>query len=215
MIDKVSSVDVATSTRHSTASLHDFRGCMRYLNVIGLLGVLIAMSVASAAAVESPSSSLIVTSLDDSIELSVPVSRLTLTFPRGGLATINEPGTGATASGRYFHFYDQKPGLVVSGWFEPASSYGGFEKFWTGELLAMKKNGIPIREIPEVLDAGPWQAVAYNVDLENGVSANVRAELISAGTWVDVHISVTSKGPPREAREQALQFLRSVVAKEK
>ena len=79
----------------------------------------------------------------------------------------------------------------------------------------MKKNGIPIREVPEVLDAGPWQAVAYNVDLPNGVSANVRAELISAGTWVDVHISVTSKGPPREAREQAVQFLRSMVAKEK
>jgi hypothetical protein len=196
-------------------SLSDIRGGVTCTFVVGLFTVLIAVSVAPAAALESPSSSLVVTSLEDSIELSVPVSRLTVTFPRGGLATVNEPGTGATASGRYFKFYDQKRGLVVSGWFEPASSYGGFEKFWTGELLAMKKNGIPIRETPEVLDAGPWQAVAYNVDLPNGVSANVRAELISAGTWVDVHISVTSKGPPREAREQAVQFLRSMVAKEK
>jgi hypothetical protein len=104
---------------------------------------------------------------------------------------------------------------LSSGWFEPSSSYGGFEKFWMGELLAMKQNGIPIREAPDVVRAGPWQAVAYNVGIPNGVSANVRAELISVGTWVDVHISVSGKGSPSEACEQAVQFLKSIVAKEK
>ncbi len=187
--------------------------CMRCL--VGVLTVLVATYPVPAAAGEDPSGTLIVTTLEDSIELSVPASRLTLIFPRGDLAAVNEPRTGAAASLRYFHFNDEKRGLVVSGWFEPASSYGGFEKFWIGELRAMKKNGIPIREAPDVVKAGPWQAVAYNVGLPNGVSANVRAELISAGTWVDVHISVTSKGSPREAREQAVQFLRSMVAKEK
>jgi hypothetical protein len=190
-------------------------GRMKLSYVVGLLSALVAVPFAPAAAVEGPSSTLVVTTLEDSIELSVPVSRLTLTFPRGSLTTVSEPLSGATASARYFHFYDQKRGLVVSGWFEPASSYGGFEKFWAGELLAMKKNGVAIREVAQVLEAGAWQAVTYNVDLPNGISANVRAELISAGTWVDVHISVTSKGPPGEAREQAVQFLRSIVAKEK
>ncbi len=175
----------------------------------------IAAGFVPAATPDSQNSILVVTTLEDRIELSVPVSRLTLTFPRGGLTTVDEPRSGATASARYFHFEDAKQGLIVSGWFEPASSYGGFEKFWAGELLAMKKNGVPLKEAPEVLEAGPWQAVAYNVDLPNGVSANVRAELISTGTWVDVHISVTGKGPAREVREQAVQFLKSIVAKEK
>jgi hypothetical protein len=190
-------------------------GAMGFKYLIGFLSACIAVCSVNAVTPENPSSTLVVTTLDDTIELSVPVSRLILSFSRGGLATVSEPRTGAAESARYFHFDDQKRGLIVSGWFEPASSYGGFEKFWAGELLAMKKNGVPIREVPEVVEAGPWQAVAYNVDLPNGVSANVRAEMISAGTWVDVHISVTSKGPPREARERAVQFLRSIVAKEK
>jgi hypothetical protein len=196
---------------------NDFRltRCMRLTCLVGLFDVLIAGYSVPAAAAEDPSSTLVVTTLEDNIEMSVPASRLTVIFPRGGLATVNEPRTGAAASSRYFHFNDEKRGLVVSGWFEPASSYVGFEKFWTGELLAMKKNGIPLREAPDVVKAGPWQAVAYNVELPKGVSANVRAELISAGTWVDVHISVTSEGSAREAREQAVQFLRSIVAEEK
>jgi hypothetical protein len=196
---------------------NDFRlkRWMRFTQLVGLMGVLIAGYSVLAAAAESLSGALVVTTQEDSIELSVPASRLILSFPRGGLAAVDEPRTGAAASSRYFHFNDEKRGLVVSGWFEPASSYVGFEKFWMGELLAMKKNGIPLREAPDVVRAGAWQAVAYNVVLPNGVSANVRAELISAGTWADVHISVTSKGSAREAREQAVQFLRSIVAKEK
>jgi hypothetical protein len=189
--------------------------CMRITCLVGVLSVAFAGFPVPAPAVEDPSGTLVVTMLEDSVELSVPVSRLTLTFPRGDLAAVNEPGAGAAASSRYFHFNDEKRGLVVSGWFEPASSYIGFEKFWMGELVAMKKNGIPIRDAPDVVKAGPWQAVGYNVGLPNGVSAHVRAELISAGTWVDVHISVTGKGSAREAREEAVQFLRSIVAKEK
>jgi hypothetical protein len=196
---------------------NDFRlkRWMRFTHLVGLIGVLITGYSVVAAAAEDLSGALVITTLEDSIEMSVPASRLTVSFPRGGLAAVNEPRTGAAASSRYFHFNDEKRGLVVSGWFEPASSYVGFEKFWMGELLAMKKNGIPIREAPDVVKAGPWQAVAYNVVLPNGVSANVRAELISAGTWVDLHISVTSNGSAREPREQAVQFLRSIVAKEK
>jgi hypothetical protein len=196
---------------------NDFRlkRWMRFTHLVGLIGVLITGYFVLAAAVEDPSGALVVTTQEDSIELSVPASRLILSFPRGGLAAVDEPRNGAAASSRYFHFNDEKRGLVVSGWFEPASSYVGFEKFWMEELLAMMKNGVPLREAPDVVKAGAWQAVAFNVGLPNGVSANVRAELISAGTWVDVHISVTSKGSPREAREQAVQFLNSIVAKEK
>jgi hypothetical protein len=179
------------------------------------LCVVIAAYSLSVTAVDDRSGTLVVTTLEDSIELSVPANRLTVTLPRGDLVAVNEARTGAAASPRYFHFSDEKRGLNVSGWVEPASSYIGFEKFWIGELRAMKKNGISLKEPPDVVGAGPWQAAAYNIDLPKGVSANVRAELISAGTWVDLHISVTRAGPAREAREEAVQFLKSIVAKER
>jgi methionine aminopeptidase len=103
----------------------------------------------------------------------------------------------------------------VSGWFESASSWDGFEKFWQGELLAMKKIGVQIRQAPQLIVAEPWQAVAYDVELPKGSSANVRAELVRAGTWVDVHISVTSDDSPVAAREHAVTFLKSVLIKER
>jgi hypothetical protein len=104
---------------------------------------------------------------------------------------------------------------VVSGWFESATSWTGFEKFLTGELRGLKDAGVTIRQGPDVLAADPWQAFTYDVDLPKGLtSANVRAELISAGTWVDVHISITSRLPEAEARQQAVQFLRSIAIRE-
>jgi hypothetical protein len=188
---------------------------MKYASVIGLLGIMAAGSFVAALASEDASSTLVVTNLQDSIELSVPVSTLTLVFPRGNLASVEEPRVGATASPRYFHLVDEKRGLVVTGWFESASSWDGFEKFWAGELRAMKNAGVSIRKAPDVVAAGPWLAAAYDVDLpRNGTSANVRAELIRAGTWIDIHISITSDLPQSEEREQAVQFLRSIAIKE-
>ena len=188
---------------------------MRYACVVTLLSVLAGVPTTPAAAVDAPSSTLVVTATDDSFELSVPMSKLTLVFPRGDLARVDQSGTGATASPRYFQFFDRKHGLVVSGWFESASSWAGFQRFWQGEFGAMKKIGVPIRQAPEVVETDPWQAVAYDVDLSKGTSANVRAELVRAGTWVDVHISVSSDGPPVDAREQAIHFLKSVLIKER
>jgi hypothetical protein len=189
---------------------------MRYTYVAGLFGVVAGASLMPALASEVISSTLVATNLQDSIELSVPVSKLTLVIPRGNLASVEEPRTGATAGPRYFHYVDEKRGLVLTGWFEAASSWSGFEKFWIGELRAMKNGGVSIRKAPDVVAAGPWQAAAYDVDLPKKVtSANVRAELISAGTWIDIHISVTSDLPESEERDQAVQFLRSIVVRER
>jgi hypothetical protein len=56
----------------------------------------------------------------------------------------------------------------------------------------------------------------YDVDLpKNVTSADVRAELISAGTRIDIHISVTSDLPQSEEREQAVKFLRSIVVRDR
>jgi hypothetical protein len=150
------------------------------------------------------------------VELSVPVSKLTLVIPRGILALAAEPRTGATASPRYFHFVDEKRGLVVAGWIESAASWSGFEKSWLGELRAMKNSGVSISKAPDVLDVGPWRAAAYAVDLPNrGTSENLRAELVRDGTWIDVHISVTLDRPQSKGRVAAVELLQSMVVRER
>ena len=95
----------------------------------------------------SPDSSLVITATDDSIKLSVPVSRLALELPRGELASVVETRTGASASSRYFHLENPKLGLIVSGWFESANSYVGFGDFWKAEFTAMKKS-VAVMERP-------------------------------------------------------------------
>jgi hypothetical protein len=195
-----------------TGFLHDMK--CRYFARFFVMAV--SGLVAQALASDDPNTTLVVTTFQDSFELSVPVSNLTLVIPRGSLASAEEPRTGATASPRYFHFVDEKRGLVLTGWFESAASWSGFDKFWLGELSAMKNNGVSISKAPDVFAAGPWQAAAYDIDLPNrGTSENLRAELVRDGTWIDVHISVTSDRPHSADRAAAVELLKSMVVRER
>src|SRR6185369_6675418 len=59
-------------------------------------------------------------SFDDRYELTVPVSSLVVTIPKGRLALQNQAIGGATDSPRYFKFEDRDRGIIISGWFESA-----------------------------------------------------------------------------------------------
>jgi len=77
---------------------------------------------------------------------------------------------------------------VVSGWFEPAQAFKGFEKFWVSEFSAMKQSGLIPTAPPTSVAVGNWLGAAYEIPLPNGVaegvSTHIRAELIKAGTWI-------------------------------
>jgi hypothetical protein len=187
-------------------------GVIRAVLSIGALLFVVSLPVA---ATDDTSATLVATTRENSFELSVPVSKLILTIPRGNLVRQTASNTGATSSPRYFEYYDREHGLIVSGWFESATTWPGFEKYWAGELPALKKAGIVFKEPPAMLDAVPWQAIGYDVALPKGTSASVRAELVRAGTWIDVHISVSSDDPPSESRQRALDFLKSLSVTER
>lgn len=163
------------------------------------------------------SSTLAVASDGDHITMSVPVSRITISLPRGNLERNDGSGAGSAASPRYFRFDDPKQGIIVSGWFESANQFGGFEQFWKAEFQSMKKNGVNVKGIPDVVRVGPWIAAAYDVDMGpvKGANTHLRSELVEAGTWVDLHISVTEAGSVEDARNVALQFLKDVVVTER
>lgn len=56
-------------------------------------------------------------------ELTVPVSRLAMTIPKGGFRP-SKPDAGST-SPRYFYLQDPDSALIISGWFEPEQAFSG------------------------------------------------------------------------------------------
>jgi hypothetical protein len=59
--------------------------------------------------------------------------------------------------------------------------------------------------------------VAYDVPLPvpGGAMANVRAERVQAGTWIDLHLSTASTRPSATLRAELLAALRQVEVVEK
>jgi hypothetical protein len=184
--------------------------------LVALIGLFSADGVVGA---DSGDATLVTTIAADTIELAVPVSEISLRIPKGDLAPVEKTRTGAQASPRYFHLADADRGLSVSGWFEPASSFKGFEAFWKGEFSAMKRSGAIPAEPPTAVAIGDWAGAAYEIPIPGGgreyVNTHIRAELIKAGAWVDLHISITSRKPVADARNEALEFLKSIVVDQK
>jgi hypothetical protein len=170
-------------------------------------------------AADSGNAAIVTTMTGDNIELTVPASAISLKVPKGDLAPVEESRAGAQESPGYFYFADAGRGLVVSGWFEPAASFVGFEKFWVGEFSAMKRSGLIPKAPPTSVAVGNWLGAAYEIEVPSsvgkGVNTHIRAELIKAGTWIDLHISITAQTPLADARSEALEFLKSIVVIEK
>jgi hypothetical protein len=183
--------------------------------IVAMIGFLPAYGVVAA----ESDATLVMTSADDTIELTVPVSALALRIPKGDLAPVKQAKSGAQDSPRYFHLSDTGRGLAVSGWFEPARAFKGYKEFWGSEFAAMQRAGLLPIVPPTGVEVGNWTGLAYELPLPikgtEVVNTHVRVELIEAGTWIDLHISITTRNPLADARNEALEFLKSIVVHEK
>ncbi len=150
-------------------------------------------------------------------EFTVPQSRVVVRVPDPRLH--EEPRM--RKPGYFFLTTDEPPSLIISGWLEPESRYKGLKDFWAEETKspAYADKAAPIRV--EMLRVGPWEVVAYDIPIQPegaiapGTNANLRAERVLAGTWVDLHLSSTSPEPPATLRERLLSALRGVEVVEK
>ena len=142
-------------------------------------------------------------------ELAVPVSRLVMTIPNAGMQRTTNPTVDHP---RYFYF--SGGGLNVSGWFEPAQGFNGIEDFWKKEMAAWNKK-LPTPADVEFKKIGNWDAVAYELPIGSASSSNVRAHWVQSGTWIDVHVSITSSAPAAESRAKAIAFLNTIQVREK
>jgi len=125
------------------------------------------------------------------------------------------PDDAAPASMNYFKLTRRDPQLILSGWLEPASSYKGLKEFWQSESRSPAYAGALAPNRVEMLKAGPWEVVAFDVSVPGGTSAHLRAERVQAGTWIDLHLSTTSARPPAALRAELLAVLRQVQVVEK
>jgi hypothetical protein len=158
---------------------------------------------------------LSVTQQSGSYVLTVPASRLSLTLPSGRLAQADPRTGGATASPRYFFFSDEARGLVISGWFEPANQFPGAESVWQADQAASKKSGLPPPTDVSFGNVSDWSVVFYEQALPGISNSHVRAHYVRAGTWIDVHISITTPGAGNSNREAVTAVLNSLAVSEK
>ncbi|SEF32051.1 hypothetical protein ABL840_24530 [Variovorax sp. NFACC27] len=182
----------------------------RLLVAIGMLMLLQQASLA-----QSSPDRISVTQQPGSYVLTVPASRLSLAVPSDRLVQGNPRAGGATNNPRYFFFSDEARGLVISGWFEPASQFPGADSAWQADLAASKKNGLPPPTDVSSGKVNDWAVVFYEQQLPGISNSHVRAHYVRAGTWIDVHISVTTLGAGNSNRETVTAVLNSLAVSEK
>lgn len=177
------------------------------------LGLFVACLWGSVAQAQAPDR-LAVSESDGVYRLTVPVSRLELLIP--GTVMVLKPLNmgGSTANPRYFHF-DSGTGSVLSGWFEPSNRYRGLKQLWEGEADAWRSKGLPMPVEFSFERRGQWEVVFYNMALSGGSSAHARANWVEAGTWIDVHLSVTGPADYATNRKTVEGLLSQLTVREK
>lgn len=145
------------------------------------------------------------------LELTVPESRVLVKLPDVGLT--RDPSTDP--SRRYFMLSRREPQLLLSAWFEPADAYRGLEAFWESERKSPAYEGAGKPTNVALLKEGAWEVVAFDIPVDGGTSAHLRAQRVQAGTWLDLHLSSTAARPAAALREDLLRTLRAVQVLEK
>lgn len=185
---------------------------MRWMET-ALLGLLLsAAALAASPGQQARDGAIQIKKSKDSFELTVPVSRLIMIIPKGNLSREDLGAGGAAASPRYFSFVDHKSSLIISGWFESEEGYAGAETFWKRETARWKQ----APENVSFTKVGDWDVIAYDIPMPiPGSNSHFRAELAKKGTWIDVHMSLTSDRSSAESRAKLLEVLNQIQVKEK
>jgi tetratricopeptide (TPR) repeat protein len=163
-------------------------GPMTNQRLLAALLLLTGLAVDAAA----QSDRLVITERPDAYVLTVPVSRLVMTIPKEKFIAGSAPRADATASSRYFYFEDTSKHIAISGWFESQNGFRGMDEFWKKESASWSQQKMPAQTNVTFKRIGGWDTVFYRVTQPIGISSNIRAEWVSAGTWIDLHISTVS-----------------------
>jgi hypothetical protein len=151
-----------------------------------------------------------------SYTLTVPVSRLVMTVPKGELQIQRGAASGAGNSPRYFYLATQSaPQLIISGWFESADGFKDIESFWRTETAEWKRRGIAAPRNVSFEHIGAWNAALYDMHGSDVTNTNIRVHWVQSGTWIDIHLSLTGHEPLAMQRQKLREELQSIKVAEK
>ena len=172
---------------------------------------LAALAFAACATAGPESQAIAVTEGPERFELSVPSLKLVMAFPKGQFRHAPVNIGGGTANPRYFQFQDAATGTILSGWFEPSSRYQPMDTSLESESAGLKRMGIWPPQSLEQGTLGEMSTLTYFLPLPNGATNfHVRATYVGAGTWVDLHGSVTTRDPPADAKARLVTLFKSL-----
>jgi len=180
-----------------------------------LLSIVLLLFIAACTSAPQPRrvDAIVIKENDQHFQLTVPISKLDLLVPKQTFARDNIFGNTGPHP-RYFIFNDRSRSLTLSGWFEPAERYPGIQKLW--ESYAGTRVGEPLAPTDvRFTKVGAWDTVAYNLPLSATPNTHVKAELVQAGTWIELHLSTGSGKTTGEQFEQLADVLRSLQVREK
>ena len=183
-------------------------------SMLALIGFVPSVTVGWTEPVQAPQS-IQINETADSYELSVPISRLIMTVPKAGLKQDKDVKGGSTEGPTYFNFQDRTLNLVISGWFEPEGAFVGIEKFWQRETEAWSRRGLPAPQRVTFQKIEGWEAIVYDIPFSLGSNSHIRAQWVEAGTWIDVHMSITSEHPSSESRDKLTAVLKAIKVSKK
>jgi hypothetical protein len=172
----------------------------------------------AAAHAGTPDSAAIrITETDRAYELTVPVSRLIMTIPKGKLTRTEQHPAEAAGNPRYFAFRHQTLNLTVDGWFEPAEKFPGLKPFWEEKTRMMTRANLPAPEEVSFVKVGRWKAIAYVIPdpAIPLISSSISAHWIEAGTWIELELSITTDRADKESGARLVELLKAIQVKEK
>ncbi len=145
--------------------------------------------------------------------VGVPVSKLELVIAKGSLQPKALKGTPGNP--RYFQFVDATSGTIASGWFESADHFTSVDKLWKQTTDSWKQHGLPDPRNVSFQKVGGWDAIFYDIDIPDATNTHVEAHLVRAGTWIDIHLSMTNRKTAAENRTGLKSMLQSIVVNER
>lgn len=148
-------------------------------------------------------------------ELTVPASRLIMTIPKGSLSLRENRIGGATDNPRYFFLEDKASSLIISGWFESEQRFPGIKKLWEDDTKEWSRSGQPEPQAVSFVKVDAWDAIIYDKPISTGTNSHIRGEWLQAGTWIDVHLSITSDRPSADSRAKLMALLKTIQMKAK
>lgn len=172
--------------------------------------VAVLLLAAPVAAADVPEyESIAVQQRNGAYEMTVPVSRLVVSIPRGDLV-LDKDATGGVKSPRYFYLKDDSQHLIISGWFDAEQGFSGIREFWEGETKQWLDNGHLQPQDVSFAKYSGWDAVLYDIPTPFGSNSHIRAHWLQAGMWIDLHLSITSGRPPAENRATLKSALKAI-----